>query len=245
MMSQSASSLSVQDALDDIDLELLQDTVQRDDLAQSVQSLRRLQDDARRELLDGGAQLDYRAVAARQFQINDMLLTLVGELATRQRAVALELRLSPGAPAPAVDAVAAEAGAGLAAEADEAAGPAERSGAALVRQLDTLQACMREDALALQLEVTPTTTPLVGPLLGKLRAAVHSLVVFYSNQLAARQTEINRVFGGALQQQLLARRQAQAAQAAELAELQRRLQALESDAGRAAGHTPGAEATSK
>jgi hypothetical protein len=78
-------------------------------------------------------------------------------------------------------------------------------GEALVRRLDAIQAVMRDDALALQLEVTPNDVPVVGRLIGNLRAAVHSLVVFYGNQLAAKQTEINRVYGGALQQMMLER----------------------------------------
>ena len=72
----------------------------------------------------------------------------------------------------------------------------------LVRQLDAIQAVMHDDALRLQLEITPTDTPVIGRLLGSMRAAVHSLVVFYGNQLAAKQTEINRVYGNVLQQLL-------------------------------------------
>lgn len=193
-MSHSASSLGVQDALDDIDMELLQDAVQRDDLGQSVQNVRRFQDDARKEALDTGGKPDYRAIANRQFQINDMLLALLQELATRQRALELDLRVSqPGG--------AVRTGE-LAGGEDEAARPPSED---LVRQLDAIQAVMHDDALRLQLEVTPNDTPVVGRLLGSMRAAVHSLVVFYGNQLAAKQTEVNRVYGDVLQQLLVAR----------------------------------------
>ena len=77
----------------------------------------------------------------------------------------------------------------------------------LVRQLDAIQAVMHDDALRLQLEVTPNDTPVIGRLVGSMRVAVHSLVVFYGNQLAAKQTEINRVYGNVLQQLLLAQTQ--------------------------------------
>lgn len=195
-MSDTAPSLGVQDALDDIDLELLQDAVQRDDLGQSVQNVRRFQDGARKELLDSGGKPDYRALAGRQFQINEMLLALLQELATRQRALELELRMPHQESAP---------GAGqLPAAADEGEAPRPRT-EDLVRQLDAIQAVMHDDALRLQLEVTPNETPVVGRMLGSMRTAVHSLVVFYGNQLAAKQTEINRVFGGVLQQLLVAR----------------------------------------
>jgi hypothetical protein len=192
-MSHSLPSLTVQNALDDINMELLQDAVQRDDLGQSVQNVRRFQQEARQETLDtASARPDYRAIANRQFQINDMLLTLLQELATRQRALELDLRVYGGRMAEAQPE----------AEDDERIPP---PGEALVRRLDAIQAVMRDDALALQLEVTPNDVPVVGRLIGNLRAAVHSLVVFYGNQLAAKQTEINRVYGGALQQMMLER----------------------------------------
>ena len=200
-MSHSAPSLGVQDALDDIDMELLQDAVQRDDLGQSVQNVRRFQNSARKEVLDTGGKPDYREIAKRQFQVNDMLLALLQELATRQRALELELRMpQPGGTfrtgiPPAVVSAAGEG--------DALRPPSED----LVRQLDAIQGVMHDDALRLQLEITPTDTPVIGRLVGSMRAAVHSLVVFYGNQLAAKQTEINRVYGSVLQQLLLGRAQ--------------------------------------
>ena len=198
-MSHSAPSLGVQDALDDIDMELLQDTVQRDDLGQSVQNVRRFQTDARKEAFDTGGKPDYREIAKRQFQINDMLLALLQELATRERALELELRM-PQTGSTARPMTPSAAGAGE----DEAARPSSED---LVRQLDAIQSVMHDDALRLQLELTPNDTPVVGRLVGSMRAAVHSLVVFYGNQLAAKQTEINRVYGDVLHQLLLARAQ--------------------------------------
>jgi hypothetical protein len=241
---EASGALGPQDALADIDMELLQDAVQRDDLADSVHNVRRFQDDARKQTLDGQARPDYRAIASRQFQINEMLLTLMQELATRQRGLELDLRLAPpggslaAGPATAMAvgsrpdvAVDAATDAGF----DDDIDGSRPASEALVRRLDIIQAAMRDDALALQLEVTPTETPVVGKLLGNLRAAVHSLVVFYGNQLAARQTEVNRIFGGALQEIMLQgereRSRTAAAEAqlvAELADLRARLDALES-----------------
>jgi hypothetical protein len=203
-MSHSSPSLSVQDALDDIDMELLQDAVQRDELGQSVQNVRRFQDDARK-VLDTGGKPDYRAIANRQFQLNDMLLALLQELSVRQRALELELRAHGGTAAG--DQVPASEYPGN----DEATRPPSED---LVRQLDAIQTVMHDDALRLQMEVTPSETPVVGRLLGSMRAAVHSLVVFYGNQLAAKQTEVNRVYGDVLQQLLLARAQDRAELAA-------------------------------
>jgi hypothetical protein len=105
----------------------------------------------------------------------------------------------------------------------------------LVRRLDEIQAVMRDDALALQLEVTPNDTPVVGRLIGNLRAAVHSLVVFYGNQLGARQTEINRVFGGAIQQLLLQQARSQAHLAAGVEALAAEVAALRTAGAQASG----------
>jgi hypothetical protein len=65
----------------------------------------------------------------------------------------------------------------------------------------------------------------VGRLLGRARAALHSLVVFYSNRLAARQTEVNHTYGDTLQWLLQSReadREALELLAAEVAQLRAR-----------------------
>lgn len=238
-MSNSLPSLTVQDALDDIDMELLQDAVQRDDLGQSVQNVRRLQQEARQEALAAKAKPDYRAFANRQFQLNDMLLTLLQELATRQRSLELELRVYAGRARAAGTATGASSA--VAADLAEQGEDEERvppPSEALVRRLDAIQALMRDDALALQLEVTPNATPVVGRIVGSLRAAVHSLVVFYGNQLAAKQTEINRVYGGALQQLLLEQARDRATFTAELQALAAEVAAL-----RASSQAPDGEST--
>jgi hypothetical protein len=239
-MSHTMPSLSVQDALDDIEMELLQDAVQRDDLGQSVQNVRSFQNDARKETLDtAGGKPDYRAIANRQFQLNDMLLTLLQEIATRQRALELELRLHGGGTAAAsgTAAVPNASAAGEPQDEESVRPPSE----ALVRRLDAIQAAMRDDALALQLEVTPNDAPVVGRLIGSMRATVHSLVVFYANQLGARQTEINRVFGGALQGLMLEQERDRAQLAAQVQALAAEVAALRPPAPSAPAPAAGGE----
>jgi hypothetical protein len=222
-MSVSTRSLTVADVLNDIEIELLQGAVTRDDLGQSVQNVRRFQNQVRGEMLDKQTRPDYRAVANRQFQINDMLLTLAQEMATRQAALELELHKAmhaglrrDGAPlaAPGANVSAANTGAGRPQSED------------LVRRLGAVQAAMRDDALALQLEVTPEETPVIGRLLGSARAALHSLVVFYTNRLASRQAEVNHTYGDTLRWLLQARAADQESLellAAEVAKLRARL----------------------
>lgn len=232
-----ARSLTIEDVLDDIEIELLQGAVTRDDLGQSVQNVRRFQNQVRGEALDKAARPDYRSIASRQFQINDMLLTLAQEMATRQAALELELHKAQRAglrrdglplavPEPASPPVAS----GQAAR--QEAGTARPASEELVRRLGAIQDAMRDDALTLQLEVTPTETPVVGRLLGGVRTALHSLVVFYSSRLAARQTEINRTYGDTLQSLLRGReadREALELLAAEVARLRAQLDSAPSE----------------
>lgn len=225
------SGPSAADVMRDIEIELLQGAVTHDELGQSVQNVRRVQNRLRGEALDAQPRPDYRAIANRQFQINDMLLTLLQETATRQRGLELQVQkaVQQGLwPLPeagnATDA--ATDAPDSAPELQRAPLPAE----ALVRRLGEIEDAMRDDALTLQLEVTPQETPVIGRALGSVRAALHSLVVFYTNRLAAKQTEINRLYGDTLHQLLQDNaRLADALNAlhAENAELRARLDALE------------------
>lgn len=208
------NAISVEDVLHDIEVELLQGSVLSDDLGQSVQRVRRFQNQVRGETLDSRGRPDYREIANRQFQLNDMLLTLAQETATRQKALemALHKALRRGLPPPpGPSPVAAPPAAGE----EQALSDAELGAAlppasdALVRRLAAIQGAMDDDALLLHLEVTPTETPVVGRALGGARAALHSLVVFYANRLAAKQAPINRLYGESLQElyQLVERQQ--------------------------------------
>jgi hypothetical protein len=219
-MTASTYSLTAQDVLNDIEIELLQGAVTRDDLGQSVQNVRRFQNQVRGEALDKEPRPDYRTIANRQFQINDMLLTLAQEMATRQAALELEL-------GKAVRAGLRLDNLPLAAPDPNTPRPPSEE---LVRRLDAVQTAMRDDALALQLEVSPAETPLVGRLLGGVRTALHSLVVFYTNRLAGKQAEVNHTYGDTLASLLRGRaadREALELLAAEVAQLRARLDAAQ------------------
>ena len=53
------------------------------------------------------------------------------------------------------------------------------------------QANLAHNRMGVDLQVTRMRTPLVGPLLERLRRTVHQLVLFYVNQVAAQQREVN------------------------------------------------------
>jgi hypothetical protein len=54
---------------------------------------------------------------------------------------------------------------------------------------------MREEALHLELDLRPAAVPLIGGLVKKLKFALHDLVLFYTRQLAQKQTAVNRTYG--------------------------------------------------
>ncbi|MCA9958739.1 MAG: hypothetical protein R3E31_27035 [Chloroflexota bacterium] len=53
-------------------------------------------------------------------------------------------------------------------------------------------AALTHDEIGVKLHVTKVNLPLIGPLLEKIRAKIHELVIFYVNQIAAQQLEFNR-----------------------------------------------------
>lgn len=54
--------------------------------------------------------------------------------------------------------------------------------------------------LTIQPNVTKSSTPLIGPLIDRVRLAIHNLVLFYVNQLAAEQAAFNRLIVRAVNQ---------------------------------------------
>lgn len=192
------TAFTIADLLRDIEIELLQGDVLDRELSASVAEIRRFQQTVRAEILDGGHN-DLRAVAGRQFEMNDLLLTLVQETALRlevlqreQHAVIRRLAdaLPPGAlpghagPAPSRDEPATGTDAPPAPPVDE-----------WTRRLAEVEAAMRGDALQLTVAVQGSGTPFAGAAIDRLKGALHSLVIFYINRLAERQAAINRLYG--------------------------------------------------
>lgn len=192
--------------LRDVEFEILQSALGQDDLAQALQTARRFHLQSRHELLSTEARGRDRDLAARQFQIDDMLLVLLQEMASRLRQLQVELQrtagLMPYAEAGgrpgAIEPVAGMDGPGLAGPPlDVASGSVEANG--------------KVERLHVEANIRPVRLPLVGGLLTRLRAALHTLPVFYVRQLAEQQAEVNRALGESVARmnQLLAEQQAQ------------------------------------
>ena len=77
----------------------------------------------------------------------------------------------------------------VAAEAPMATWPAKAMASELHEHLH--QATMGHDQINLQLDLTPANTPVIGGVLQTVRRKLHELVLFYVNQTAAKQINVN------------------------------------------------------
>jgi hypothetical protein len=183
------NQVTANDVLKDIEFEIAQGVVSRRDLRQALQAVRQFHAKMRREALSASGQsANLRDVASRQFQINDMLITLLQEMAmavletqreahhashTLQHAIASGLVTTPPTP-------------GTLDEPNESPTwlpPPE------------LEESMKPDVLLPKMEVRPLALPIVGGLIRRVRIALHSLARFYVVRLAQKQAGINRTYG--------------------------------------------------
>ena len=217
-----SESPTIDDILRDIEFEIIQGALGRDDLGQALQAARRFHAQSRHELLSTDPRKRGRELAVRQFQINEMLLVLIQETASRIRKLQIELHKVAG--------LVPEAQPGIhQAETETASGA---TGEATADDLfhwspDTTsyptEVERGDRKLEVQAHVQPVRLPLVGPLLTRLRTALHSLPVFYVNQFASQQREVNRALGDSLAE--LSRHLAQ--QEAQIQALDQQLHALQ------------------
>lgn len=191
------SSLTSNDVLQDIEFELMQGALSRHALGQSIRAIRQYQNKLRGEFFQSArSTVDTRELISRQFQINDMLLTLLQEMSATIQAMQLNQKqlarraamLSvPVAHAPTV--ISRQHGA-----INEPAAAVANADSAW-RLTEEVESAMTEDALKLDLEVRAGSIPIIGALLTRLRAAFHSLALFYALRLANKQSPINRTYG--------------------------------------------------
>jgi len=204
-------SISAEDVLSEIEFELVQGTISRDELGQSVQAVRKYQNKLRGEILEGmSSKGNNREAMSRLLQINDMLLTLLQEMTTRIQSLQLELRKTHrvqqrlSAAGTAISEPGTGAGSGqwdpLVGDRPEQLftgqltlhGPDE--GLDYVSPTEVEDA-MYSDALRVSLDVRPTNVPFIGGLVRRWRVALHNLTVFYVNRLATQQSPINQTYG--------------------------------------------------
>lgn len=208
-------AVTTDDILHSIEFELAQSAISRTDLGEGVNAVRQFQNKARSATFEAGQALnDTRALINQQYQINDMHLTLLQEMTATIQALQLDVRRLGQLPprtiaASAMNTAAAEQSATIIVDAPPLDWPIEEP--AIVWRDEPITNATKSDALKIKLDVRPSTLPIIGGLIRRLRSAFHDLTLFYLNQLAQKQTAINQVYGERLLQmsQLVAQQQQQ------------------------------------
>jgi hypothetical protein len=205
-------AMTTEDIIKSIEFELAQSAVSQTDLGAGTAAVRQYQNKARAEIFESDKLLkDTRALVNQQYQINDMHLTLLQQMTLAIRAMELDVRrLGQAAPRP------EKAPRGMAAPsqspAQDAAFESPPAGRGALPPGDepslgedmfgwsdeAIDLAMKSNALTIKLDVRPSTTPLIGGLLRRVRTALHDLTLFYVRQLAQKQTGINQTYGDRL-----------------------------------------------
>ena len=177
-------SLTAEDVLKEIEFELVQGAISKDDLGRAIQEVKRYQNKLRSEVFQPGQDMpQLRELTGRQFQFNDMVITLLQEMAAAMQEMQLKTkRLSRWQQSPPVTGTASQVS------------TAPQKDDSIWRDDKDLHAALQED-LEVELEMRPTSVPLVGSFLQRFKHEMHALVVFYLRKLAGRQVAVNRTYG--------------------------------------------------
>ncbi len=175
--------LTAEDVLNEIEFELAQGAISKDDLGQAIQEVKKYQNKLRSEVFQPKEEMPpLRELVGRQFQLNDMLITMLQEMAATMQEMQLKSKRlahwqsSHSPPArPSTTAVP----------------PLDNS---IWRDEQEIHEAMAE-ALEVDMEIRPTNVPVVGSWLQRFKHEMHALVVFYLRKLADRQTAVNRTYG--------------------------------------------------
>ncbi len=188
------------DVLRDIEFELVQGTITRGELGRALQAVKEYQGKLREETLQAG---QVSEPIRRQWQVNDMLITLLQETAAALRATESRLRrvaraLSVGSSAEMVAGVLTAKNAPDASPADDRAAEDGIDNGYFrhpLVEIDELEEAMHPGALQMELDVRPVRVPILGSLVRQVRIAFHNLVFFYVDRLVQKQTAVNQTYG--------------------------------------------------
>ena len=182
------TSVSAADIINDIEFELIQGSLSRDDLGQGIQTIRKFQSELRRQTFDStAAKIDLNEVLSRQFQLNDMLLTLLQETAAAiQENRYTLLQAAQTEPDSANNSAYGQQQSNGSTVEGRSASPIPE------RDKKDLRAVMDPDRLKLVLDMQPSTVPIIGSFIKRLRTALHNLVLYYIRLLAQKQRDVNQ-----------------------------------------------------
>jgi hypothetical protein len=180
------STLTASDVLADIEFELMQGAISRDEFGRSLQAVRQHQNKVRLELFDSGRPaIDLPAALSKQFQINDMLLTLLQEMSGGFETMQQQIDWIGQARGGTDPSTAARLARAMAAPPQTAE----------LRPTQPLIETSRQEYLHQKMDMQPNgrPIPILNGLIRRLRTGLHSLVIFYVNKLGKQQTAVNQL----------------------------------------------------
>lgn len=168
--------------LNEIEFELMQGAVSRDDLSRGVQAIKQFQNKLRAEVFQSAEPGINRPIMSKLFQLNDMLITLLQEMAATQQALQRDTRrVSQWARREET-----QSSLGLLSQWDALSSE---------RETTEIEKVMRAETIHVDIQARLTRWPMVGRFIGALQIFWHRPALFYVRLLAERQAEVNRILG--------------------------------------------------
>lgn len=200
------NSPNVKDILNDIEFEIAQGIIAQEELRHAIEAIKQYQNSARAQTFKSlKATSPYRESLSRQYRINDMLTSLLQELALALQSMQNEVEKLRGLPPGILQPVEAEAVTAAPVETPQA--PKESlevkkvEAAGLfdadleIRPSDEIEYAMQPDTIRVDLQARPFKLPVIGWLLTKLKIFYQRPALFYTTLFSERQAPVNRIFG--------------------------------------------------
>lgn len=180
------STLTASNVLADIEFELMQGSISRDEFGRSLQEVRQHQNKIRHEVFGSGLQeIDLRVALSKQFQINDMMLILLQEMSGGFDDMQQQINWVGQA----------RRGTDQSTAARLARIAATSPTSELLRPTTELNETAQSEFLHQKMDMQPNSRPIpiINGLLRRIRTGLHSLTVFYVNKLGKKQTAANQI----------------------------------------------------
>jgi len=175
--------------MNDIEFELIQGAISRDDLGQGIQAVKKHQSKVRREVFDRvGEDVSWQEVASKQFQINDMLITLLQEVAANNRELAQSFERF-GKRRRSLEQLTAEEQVRFFQQQTQLSSVEED------RSTENIKSAMSAETLQMKLAVQASNVPIIGSFVNRIKVGLHNLVLFYLQHFAKKQAAVNQTYG--------------------------------------------------
>lgn len=189
-------TLTAKEILDDIEFEIAQSIISVEELRDGIEAVRQFQNNVRQNTFESLKITDpYREVLSRQFQVNDMLISVLQEMALSIQSMQLEIKNLRQLP-PTILQVPRTVPHAL--KKDEVA-PNEqldlREMGFEIRSSDEIKNAMRPETIQIDLQAPPIRWPVIGWFLTKFKIFYQRPALYYTRIFAERQAPVNRTFG--------------------------------------------------